>query len=311
MDLIPPVSFSQFNDVYIVMDLMDTDLRSIIRSQQELSDSNIQYFIYQILRGLKYIHSANVLHRDIKPSNILVSAEMDVKLCDFGLSRAVDFENDPTMSTPYVATRWYRAPELLLMWDKTSRAMDIWSVGCILAEMLDQPKPKRRVLFPGKNYLNQIDLILDVVGTPKESEIRGCSKGKQYMKTRPYRPKKDWKTLFPEASCEALDLLDKMLQFDPMKRITTEEALMHPYLADMHDPSDEPVCETAFDFQYAQDMSEIELKGICQNMNCMSHSDRILTDVCMCVCIQRMVEQMFVEVMRWNREMNSIHSDTM
>lgn len=259
--MIPPISYDQFEDVYIVMDLMDTDLRSIIRSDAELSDSNVQYFIYQILRGVKYIHSANVLHRDIKPSNILVSAEMDVKLCDFGLSRGVDFENDPTMSTPYVATRWYRAPELLLMWDKTSRAMDIWSVGCILAEMLDRTKPRRRALFPGENYLQQIDLILDVLGTPKESEIRGCSKAKQYMRSRPFRTKKDWRTLFPEASSEALDLLDKMLQFDPLKRITVEAALAHPFLSEMHDPSDEPNCATVFDFRYAQDLTHDELKS--------------------------------------------------
>jgi mitogen-activated protein kinase 1/3 len=107
-DLIPPRNFDEFKDVYIVTDLMDSDMRAIVRSPQELSDQNIQYFLYQILRGIKYIHSANVLHRDIKPSNILLNSEMDVKICDFGLSRGVDFENDPTMSTPYVATRWYR-----------------------------------------------------------------------------------------------------------------------------------------------------------------------------------------------------------
>lgn len=168
-DLVPPRSYDQFRDVYIITDLMDSDMRAIVKSPQELTDQNIQYFLYQILRGIKFVHSANVLHRDIKPSNILLNSEMDVKICDFGLSRGVDFENDPTMSTPYVllfifyqffsyvATRWYRAPELLLMWEKAAKSMDMWSIGCIFAELLD--KPKRKVLFPGKNYLNQLDLV--------------------------------------------------------------------------------------------------------------------------------------------------------
>jgi serine/threonine protein kinase len=111
-DLVAPVNFEKFEDVYLVTTLMDFDLKGIIRSTQELYEENVQYFLYQMLRGLKFLHSAGVLHRDIKPSNILLNAEYDVALCDFGLSRGVDFEADPTMSTSYVATRWYRAPEL-------------------------------------------------------------------------------------------------------------------------------------------------------------------------------------------------------
>jgi serine/threonine protein kinase len=210
--------------------------------------------MYQILRGLKYLHSADVLHRDIKPANILLNADMDVKLCDFGLSRGVDFETDPTMSATYVVTRWYRSPELILMWNKASKAMDIWSVGCIFAELLQQPQ--RRVLFPGKDFQNQLDLILNICGTPKEDEIRACDKAKKYLKTLPLKLKKNFKDIFPHASPSAIDLLTKMLCFDPVKRITVEEALAHPYLESMHDPEDEPVHKSKFDFFFDKSITK-------------------------------------------------------
>lgn len=135
------MSYEDFEDVYIVSELMDTDLHQIISSGQNLSDDHCQYFMYQILRGLKYIHSAQVLHRDLKPSNILVNENCDLKICDFGLARITDIE-----MTGYVSTRYYRAPEIMLTWQHYDKAVDIWSVGCIFAEMLiGQP------LFPGKD----------------------------------------------------------------------------------------------------------------------------------------------------------------
>ena len=111
MDICPPVTYETFSDVYIVYEVMDTDLHQIIKSNQVLSIEHIQYFIYQVLRGLIYIHSANVLHRDLKPSNLLVNANCDLKICDFGLASGA---NVSEMMTEYVVTRWYRAPELLL-----------------------------------------------------------------------------------------------------------------------------------------------------------------------------------------------------
>ncbi|KFU83409.1 Mitogen-activated protein kinase 7, partial [Chaetura pelagica] len=128
-----------------VLDLMESDLHQIIHSGQPLTLEHVRYFLYQLLRGLKYIHSANVLHRDLKPSNLLVNENCELKIGDFGMARGVG-PPDPHQSKPflteYVATRWYRAPELLLSLHRYSRAIDIWSVGCIFAEMLG-----RRQLF--------------------------------------------------------------------------------------------------------------------------------------------------------------------
>ena len=129
-DIMKPPSASDFNDVYLVYELMDTDLHQIVRSSQGLSDEHTQYFLYQILRGLKYVHTAKVLHRDLKPSNLLLNANCDLKICDFGLART---DAERGFMTEYVVTRWYRAPELLLSCEDYSASIDIWSVGCILA----------------------------------------------------------------------------------------------------------------------------------------------------------------------------------
>jgi serine/threonine protein kinase len=114
---------------------METDLHRIIYSRQPLTIDHIQYFVYQMLRGLKYIHAANVLHRDLKPSNILVNSNCDLKICDFGLARGVEDEQSGEL-TEYVVTRWYRAPEIMLACQDYSKAIDVWSVGCIFAELL-------------------------------------------------------------------------------------------------------------------------------------------------------------------------------
>lgn len=116
---------------------------------------SLQYFLYQLLRGLKYIHSANVLHRDLKPSNLLLNANCDLKICDFGLARTT---SETDFMTEYVVTRWYRAPELLLNCSEYTAAIDVWSVGCILMEII-----RREPLFPGKDYVQQLALITEVL----------------------------------------------------------------------------------------------------------------------------------------------------
>ncbi|VCW84637.1 unnamed protein product [Gulo gulo] len=136
------------------MPFMQTDLQKIMG--MEFSEDKIQYLVYQMLKGLKYIHSAGVVHRDLKPGNLAVNEDCELKILDFGLARHADAE-----MTGYVVTRWYRAPEVILSWMHYNQTVDIWSVGCIMAEMLTG-----KTLFKGKDYLDQLSQILKVTGVP-------------------------------------------------------------------------------------------------------------------------------------------------
>ncbi|PFX16005.1 Mitogen-activated protein kinase 1 [Stylophora pistillata] len=246
MDIIRAPNMDDMKDVYIVQSLMETDLYKLLKTQK-LSNDHICYFLYQILRGLKYIHSANVLHRDLKPSNLLLNTTCDLKICDFGLARVADPEHDHTgFLTEYVATRWYRAPEIMLNSKGYSKAIDIWSVGCILAEMLSN-----RPLFPGKHYLDQLNRILEVLGSPSQDDLQCImnDKARSYIQSLAYKPRVPWQRYFGGADNKAIELLDKMLTFNPDKRITIEEALAHPYLEQYYDPQDEPVAEEPFRFE--------------------------------------------------------------
>jgi serine/threonine protein kinase len=235
---------------------MDTDLHQIIRSPQELTDPHFQFFVYQILKGLKYVHSAGVLHRDLKPSNLLVNASCDLKIGDFGLARTSTESNN--FMTEYVVTRWYRAPELLLSCDSYDAAIDVWSVGCILGELL-----ARKPILPGKDYIDQLKLIIRTLGTPSDEELEfiSASKARSYIKALPWSTAPNLMKMFPGASPDAVDLLSKMLQFDPRKRITVEEALAHPWLAELHNIEQEPTAAAAFKFDFEeQKMDEAELR---------------------------------------------------
>ncbi|XP_044481240.1 mitogen-activated protein kinase homolog MMK2-like isoform X1 [Mangifera indica] len=243
-DIIRPPKKDTFNDVYIVYELMDTDLHQIIRSNQPLTDDHCQYFLYQLLRGLKYVHSANVLHRDLKPSNLLLNANCDLKIGDFGLARTT---SETDFMTEYVVTRWYRAPELLLNCTEYTAAIDIWSVGCILGEVMT-----REPLFPGKDYVHQLRLITELIGSPDDASLGflRSDNARRYVRQLPQCRKQNFSTRFPNKSAGAVDLLEKMLVFDPNKRITVDEALCHPYVASLHDINDEPVCLRPFSFDF-------------------------------------------------------------
>lgn len=257
LDIIPNPLTGEFNEIYLYEELMECDMHQIIRSGQPLTDLHYQSFIYQILCGLKYIHSADVLHRDLKPGNLLVNADCELKICDFGLARG--FSENPEQNqgfmTEYVATRWYRAPEIMLSFTNYTKAIDVWSVGCILAELLGG-KP----LFRGKDYVDQLNQILMILGTPPESTLVkiGSQRAQNYVRSLPIMKRISYRHLFPDANPLALDLLEKMLALDPHERISVNEALEHPYLEVWHDPRDEPECQVKFDFKTFETFEELD-----------------------------------------------------
>ena len=155
--------------------------------------------------------------------------------------------------TEYVATRWYRAPEIMLSWKQYSFAIDIWATGCILAELLG-----RMPLFPGKDYMDQLKRTLNYIGKPDGSEISHIrtERARQWVRNFPPTPRVDWRHLYPNADLKSIDLLDRMLQFSPSKRISVQSALKHKYLEQLHDASDEPIANFKFDMKFEQEFKD-------------------------------------------------------
>jgi mitogen-activated protein kinase 1/3 len=232
---------AKFQDVYIVSELLDTDVNTVIRSKQKMSEEHVKYFVYQLLRGLKYLHSAQIMHRDLKPANLLVNVNCDLKICDYGLARG--FDNTDALLTDYVVTRWYRPPELLMMNKTYSPAVDIWSVGCILAELFN-----RKPLFMGKDYLTQLKLVCQALGRPEESEL-GFVKNQEavkYVGKMPASVAKPWSELVPDLSPEGQEFIKLMLRFDPETRPSAAELMAHSFMASLHDADDEPASDNIF-----------------------------------------------------------------
>ncbi|CAN4104298.1 unnamed protein product [Withania somnifera] len=250
--IILPPSKREFRDIYVVFELMESDLHHVIKANDDLTCEHHRFFLYQMLRALKFMHTANVYHRDLKPKNILANANCKLKICDFGLAR-VAFSDTPTTIfwTDYVATRWYRAPELCgCFFSKYTPAIDIWSIGCIFAEVLTG-KP----LFPGKSVVHQLDLMTDLLGTPSADIISGVrnEKARKYLTDMRKKSPVPFTEKFPKADPLALRLLQRLLAFDPKDRPTAEEALADPYFKGLakieREPSSQPISKLEFEFE--------------------------------------------------------------
>ncbi|XP_060736917.1 mitogen-activated protein kinase 13 [Tachysurus vachellii] len=225
----PATRLESIQDFYLVMPYMYTDLSKV---RGVLSEDRVQFLVYQMLCGLKYIHSAGIIHRDLKPGNLAVNQDCELKILDFGLARHADQE-----MTGYVVTRWYRAPEVILNWMHYNQTVDIWSVGCIMGEMFNG-----KTLFKGKDYMDQLVQIMKVTGTPGPEFIEKLEsqEAKNYVKSLPFYPRKDFSALFPRASEQAVDLLEKMLVLDTDTRVTADGALAHSYFNELRDADDCP-----------------------------------------------------------------------
>lgn len=239
----PQRTFDDFADIYLVMELMDASLVQVV--QMDLDHERISYLLYQMLCGIKHLHSAGIIHRDLKPSNIVVKTDCSLKILDFGLARTA---STSFMMTPYVVTRYYRAPEVILGMGYKEN-VDIWSIGCIFGEMI-----RGQVMFPGSDHIDQWNKIADLLGTPTDIFLsRLQPMVKQYVENRTKCPGYSFEMLFPdelfyqaESSTEktklcvaqARNLLSKMLIVDPEQRISVDEALQHPYINVWFDPGE-------------------------------------------------------------------------
>ncbi|KAL2525575.1 Cyclin-dependent kinase A-1 [Abeliophyllum distichum] len=215
--------------LYLVFEYLDLDLKKHMDTCPEFSKDPrlVKMFLYQILRGIAYCHSHRVLHRDLKPQNLLIDRRTNaLKLADFGLARA--FGIPVRTFTHEVVTLWYRAPEILLGSRHYSTPVDVWSVGCIFAEMVN-----RRPLFPGDSEIDELFKIFRVMGTPNEDTWPGVSSLPDFKSAFPKWPRKDLATVVPNLDAAGLDLLVKMLSLDPSRRITARSALEHEYFKDI------------------------------------------------------------------------------
>ncbi|KAJ8369947.1 hypothetical protein SKAU_G00099750 [Synaphobranchus kaupii] len=227
----PDSVLEKFQTFYMVMPFVAQDLGHIMK-RRRLTDRIITYLFYQILRGLKYIHSAGIIHRDLKPNNLAVNENCELKILDFGLARQTESE-----MTGYVVTRWYRAPEVIFNWMHYSQTVDVWSAACILAEMITG-----HVLFPGNDSIDQLKKILSLTGTPHSSLVKKMQSkdARSYVQSLPPQKKKNFKEVFSSMAGNAVELLESMLVLDPEERMTAKEGLSHPYLSEFHEPESEP-----------------------------------------------------------------------
>jgi mitogen-activated protein kinase 1/3 len=262
---------NSFTELYIVMELCDSDLKKLCRTDATLTPLMINTLLYNLLVGLHYLHSAGIFHRDLKPANCLVNQDCSVKICDFGLCRAIGEDVSERSESPaapsaktkrhltgHVVTRWYRAPELILLQENYNEAIDIWSVGCIYAELLNMlegvPLRERQPLFPGnscfplspdhkhktdykyhtKGKHDQLNMIFNLLGTPSEADLDQLERedARRYVRCFTPREGTGLRQRFPHIEEASMDILERMLRFNPRDRVRVGETLEHSLFQD-------------------------------------------------------------------------------
>ncbi|KAE9026950.1 hypothetical protein PF011_g2304 [Phytophthora fragariae] len=279
------------DELYLMMDLVDTDLHRLIQSKTKLEEAHVAAIMYQLLCGAQTLHENGVLHRDLKPGNILVSKNCDVKITDFGLSRYIPHSDrtDNSVTSPsadqdgqqsrravdktqalmteYVVTRWYRPPEIMLAPTGTyNEAVDMWSIGCIFGELLN-----RRPMFPGADFLDQLSRVFSVLPVPPRGkrgyDVEGDALA--FLESLPPCSPSAISKLFRRASPEAVSLLRRLLCMNPARRISAKQALAHPYFKSIRAQLGEPPVfhvDKAFDFEFDyQEFPLAHLKTLIQS----------------------------------------------
>ncbi|KAG3035001.1 hypothetical protein PC121_g2527 [Phytophthora cactorum] len=322
-EIIAPLDMDHFQDLFVVFEYLPSDLEKLLHSPQFLTAEHLRWLLLDLLKALKYMHSAEIVHRDLKPANVLLNlSPVAIKICDFGLARGLSSSASTTGrkrkrlgdgSTPdestlqgvgvhprtparriqrqlteHVVTRWYRAPEIIFRDHDYSAAIDVWSVGCIFAELLSMQKSsvpshyQREPLFPGvscfplspgagqvalpQDSRDQLNTILDVLGTMEEEDIAEIADPdvQFYLRSLPPRPKRNLQEMYPGAEPEAIDLLTWMLKMNPRKRATLDEALSHKYLASIRSLEEEIVAPGTIQLEF--DEKKMNVTEIRQRM---------------------------------------------
>ncbi|CCC70725.1 hypothetical protein NCAS_0F02410 [Naumovozyma castellii] len=248
------------NGIYIYEELMECDMEQIIKSRQPLTEYHYQFFIYQILCGLRYIHSADIIMRNVRPSNLLINSDCKLKICGFSLAQKASngVANNNQFSPEYLTTRWYHAPELLLNHHIYTTSIDVWSTGCVLGELIT-----KEPIFHENDFVNQLNKIFQILGTHSKEALDniGSKTIKNHVSQLPYIPKPPMENIFPGATTECQDLLNKMLKFDSEQRITVDMALRHPYFSIWRDLDDERTYRRGIDFNFEGSNEMIVLKN--------------------------------------------------
>ncbi|CAK0859217.1 unnamed protein product [Prorocentrum cordatum] len=320
-ELVAPEDTATFDELFIVMEICDSDLKKLCRTDVQLEFDHVNTLLYTLLTGIKYLHSAGIYHRDLKPANCLVNHDCSVKICDFGLSRAIgnvaqgleelpntprgddqdDAQKRPAVPhtqqlkrnlTGHVVSRWYRAPELILLQENYTEAIDVWSVGCIYAELMGMLEGTRTQdrgpLFPGTSCFplspdhkhkmdykyhtrgkhDQLNMIFTLLGTPSDEDMemmgREREDAKRYLKCFAKRKGDGLQSKFPHISPDCIDLLGGMLKFNPHSRISVDKALDVPIFEEVRNPTKETTSASLISlaFDREPDLDEGKLRQL-------------------------------------------------